>query len=409
MESIFQSANILLPRFISDASQAQKWAVIACDQFTSEPAYWERAAALVGDAPSTLRMILPEAFLTSRNEETLAQIAEHMHRYRTEILMEYKDAMVYVRRTVGDGSVRQGIVGKIDLEAYDYAVGSTSPVRATEGTVLERIPPRVAVRRAASLESPHVMLLVNDPQNTVIEPISREKKEPLYAFDLMQDGGHVEGYLLSKEQQKKFIQALADLFLEQGALLQYAVGDGNHSLASAKACYEELKAEIGEAAKNHPLRYALCEVVNLHDDALVFEPIYRLVKNMEPDALLRALEVYGKECGAGTQTVTCLYGSTQREVSLGAGTHTLTVGTLQKFLDAYKTEHPEIEIDYIHGMDSIRKLSTAEHTVGFVFEGMRKEELFSSVENDGALPRKTFSMGEANEKRYYIECRSITE
>lgn len=409
MDRIFSAANVLLPTFIDNAAQAQKWAVVACDQFTSEPEYWEKAETLVGESPSTLRMILPEAFLHTQGEDTLANIAEHMRVYKRDVLAEYKNAMVYVRRTIGNGKVRQGVVGKIDLEAYDYSVDSVSPVRATEGTVLERIPPRVAVRRAATLEAPHIMLLIDDLDKNVIEPLADANLQKIYDFDLMLGGGHVCGYLIPEAQQALLAEKLNALFAKNGSALCYAVGDGNHSLASAKARYEELKAKIGDAAKTHPLRYALCEVVNLHDEALEFEPIYRLVKTEAPEALLDALEVHGKENGAGAQTVTCLYNGMSRTISLGAGTHTLTVGTLQKFLDAYKKVHSETEIDYIHGMDSIEKLSTKKNHIGFIFAGMQKEELFCAVEKDGALPRKTFSMGEATEKRYYIECREIAE
>ncbi len=409
MEMIFQAADILLPKFIACAAQAGKWAVVACDQYTSEPEYWEKADGIVGDAPSTLRMILPEAFLEKQNGSTLPTIAGYMKHYRAEVLTCYPNAMVYVRRTIGNGTVRHGIVGKIDLEAYDYAANSTSPVRATEGTVLERIPPRVAVRRAASLESPHIMLLIDDPQKTVIEPLSKASMPELYDFDLMLGGGHIQGCLLSASQQAAVQENLARLFAANSSKLCYAVGDGNHSLASAKARYEELKAEIGEAAKMHPLRYALCEVVNLHDTALVFEPIYRLVKTKDKSALLEALTAHGAACGSGAQKVTCLCDGRRMEISLGAGTHALTVGTLQQFLDAYIASHPETAIDYIHGIESIEKLAASEDAIGFIFEGMRKEELFYAVEQDGALPRKTFSMGEANEKRYYVECRDITE
>ena len=409
MNMIFQAADILLPKDIQNPEKAKKWAVIACDQFTSEAAYWEETAAVVGDCPSTLRMILPEVYLEKRNEDTLASIASCMREYRKSVLQVYPNAMVYVRRTIGNGKVRCGIVGKIDLEAYDYTLGSVSPVRATEGTVLERIPPRVDVRRAATLEAPHVMLLIDDAKKKVIEPLADSSMQKLYDFDLMQNGGHIEGYLLTEDMQNAVLERLANLFLQNGSCLQYAVGDGNHSLASAKARYEELKAQIGDAAKDHPLRYALCEIVNLHDAALVFEPIYRLVKTKDTAALLNALIEYGEKCGEGTQEVICLCGGKRMRVSLGAGTHTLTVGTLQMFLDAYKKQHPQTEIDYIHGLESIEKLSAKEDSIGFVFTGMQKEELFSAVEHDGALPRKTFSMGEATEKRYYIECRSITE
>lgn len=411
MDKVFSSADILLPDFIGDAQQAKKWAVIACDQFTSEPEYWQKAETIVGDAPSTLKMILPEAYLSGDSASRLPKIADSMHAYAQGLLKEYNNAMIYVQRTIGSGEVRHGIVGKIDLEAYDYSVGSVSAVRATEGTVLERIPPRVEVRRAASLELPHIMLLIDDKAQGIIEPLAAQtdSMERLYDFDLMLDGGHIEGYVLSSTQQMKLTESLSALFAKNAGSIRYAVGDGNHSLASAKARYEELKAEIGERALTHPLRYALCEVVNLHDAALVFEPIYRLVRTKNKADLIESLTAYGKQCGAGSQTVECLYSGKKESISLGAGTHTLTVGTLQKFLDVYRSSHPEIEIDYIHGRDSIEKLSAESDAIGFVFDGMRKEELFAAVEKDGALPRKTFSMGEAREKRYYIECRNITE
>ena len=411
MNEIFSAADILLPSFVQDKEAMERWAVIACDQFTSEPEYWERAEKLVGAAPGTLHMILPEAYLSERAGNRLPGIGACMRQYADSVLDTYRDSMVYVRRTIGGGRVRCGIVGKIDLEEYEYTVGSVSAVRATEGTVLERIPPRVAVRRAATLELPHIMLLVDDPEGKVFEPFVKDAAcmKCLYDFDLMLGGGHIEGYLIEKPQQEKVKENLSAVFSASNRNIRFAVGDGNHSLASAKALYEELKLSIGEKAKSHPLRYALCEVVNLHDAALVFEPIYRLVRTDNKETLLDALASYGKQCGKGAQSVTCMYNGKKVNIPLGGGTHSLTVGTLQNFLDAYKKEHSEIEIDYIHGLDSIEKLSAEENAIGFVFDGMRKEDLFDAVERDGALPRKTFSMGEACEKRYYMECRSITQ
>ncbi|MBE6679458.1 MAG: DUF1015 domain-containing protein [Ruminococcaceae bacterium] len=411
MNKIFSEANILLPCFINNSSKAEKWAVVACDQFTSEPEYWREVYNTVGENPSTVNMILPEVFLSEESVERLDKISCFMRDYEDGLLKEVANTLIYVRRVQSDGKIRCGIVGKIDLEEYDYSVGSKSAVRATEGTVLERIPPRVAVRRAATVELPHIMLLIDDVEKTVIEPwetMASEMKE-LYDFDLMLGGGHVQGYALSKIQTDKVFENLNALFAGSDNSIKFAVGDGNHSLASAKARYEEIKAEMGEeAAKNHPLRYALCEVVNLHDSALEFEPIYRLVKTNNKEKLLSALIEYGKKCEKGTQTVKCISDGGEKVVSLGNGTHSLAVGTLQKFLDEYKKENPQVEIDYIHGIDSIYKLSQEEDSIGFVFEGMKKEELFFSVENDGALPRKTFSMGEAKDKRYYIECRKIS-
>lgn len=412
MKDIFSAADILLPNFISRSYEAEKWAVVACDQFTSEPDYWRDAQSFVGENPSTINIILPEAFLADQTKERLSKIAGCMSEYENTVLDEHKETLIYVRRTQSDGKVRCGIVGKIDLEEYDYSVGSTSSVRATEGTVLERIPPRVAVRRAATVEAPHIMLLINDFEKTVIEPLAltTDAMHELYDFDLMLDGGHIEGYALSTAQICEVTARLAEMFKRREGSIKFAVGDGNHSLASAKARYEELKAEIGEElAKNHPLRYALCEVVNLHDSALEFEPIYRLVKTSDKEKLLSALEAYGKNCGDGEQSVKCIFDNTEKDILLGCGTHTLTVGTLQKFLDEYVKSNPDVKIDYIHGMDSIYKLSGEKDAIGFVFDGMKKEELFDAVEKDGALPRKTFSMGEARDKRYYIECRRISK
>lgn len=407
----FGSADILLPRFIGEPEKGEKWAVIACDQHTSEPAYWKAVKNRVGKQPSTLQMILPEAFLSQMNEQTLSDIATTMRSYEQNVLQEYSDAMIYVRRTVSNGLVRHGIVGAVDLEAYDYRPGTSSPVRATEGTVLDRIPPRVAVRRAAALELPHVMLLIDDRKHAVIEPLDAQcgDFECLYSFDLMEGGGHIEGYLLPSDVQKSLTNRMQKLFTASGSSICFAVGDGNHSLASAKARYEELKDEIGDAALSHPLRYALCEVVNLHDAALTFEPIFRLVRMAEPKRLFDALEAFGQKCGAGEQSVRWIFAGGEREISLGAGTHSLTVGTLQDFLDRYHAEHPEIEIDYIHGEEALQRLVAEEDGIGFLFDGMEKEALFSAVEQNGALPRKTFSMGEACDKRYYIECRKITE
>ncbi len=409
MNSIFSSADILLPNFINNSENAKKWAVVACDQYTSEPEYWQNVYSAVNGAPSTLNMILPEVYLAGDNSSRLKGISKSMAEYLNGCLKTHSDALIFVRRTVSGGKIRCGIVGKVDLEAYDYSADSNSPIRATEGTVLERIPPRVAVRRNATVELPHIMLLINDDKRSVIEPLNEVigELEKLYDFDLL-FSNHIEGYLLPEIHKQKVITAMEELFLCGGISL--AVGDGNHSLASAKARYEELKGEIGEEkAKLHPLRYALCEVVNLHDDSLEFEPIYRLVKTSDVTALLCALKEYASKCFVGTQEVKCICNGKESNISLGSGTHSLTVGTLQKFLDEYKALNPDIEIDYIHGLDSIKKLSDAPDAVGFVFEGMRKEELFSSVEKDGALPRKTFSMGEACDKRYYIECRKISE
>ena len=415
----FQAAEILLPNF--SAVDGTRWAALACDQYTSEPTYWENAAALVGDAPSTLNMILPEVYL-GESEQRIPRIHAAMDALLKSHLVSHPDAMICLRRTQSDGKVRNGLIGAVDLEQYDYTRGSVSLIRATEGTVLERIPPRVAVRRDAPLEAPHVMLLIDDGQRTVIEPVVKgcADRTPLYDFDLMLGGGHVTAFALTADEQASVCAALDGLITPDAmearygdrtlAPLLFAVGDGNHSLATAKAAYEEIKARIGaEAAREHPARYALCEVVNLHDDALQFEPIYRVVFGADVPALLAELKKYlsALHGTAPAQSMTVVTNGTDEILSVPHPEAQLTVGTLQAFLFDYSARHPEIEVDYIHGEDSLRTLASKENAVGFLFEGMRKDELFRTVIYDGALPRKTFSMGEANEKRFYLEAKRI--
>jgi hypothetical protein len=415
----FQAAEILLPDFTK--VDGTRWAALACDQYTSEPAYWESAAAIVGDAPSTLNMILPEVYL-GESAQRIPQIHTAMDALLKDTLQKHPDTMICLCRTQSDGKVRRGLIGAVDLEQYDYTRGSTSLVRATEGTVLERIPPRVAVRRGAPLESPHVMLLIDDPQKSVIEPTvaACADRAPLYDFDLMLGGGHVKAFALTANEQASVCAALDELISPDAmearygdrslAPLLFAVGDGNHSLATAKAAYEEIKAQIGvEAAKAHPARYALCEVVNLHDDALQFEPIYRVVFGADVPSLLAELKAYLAALNgtATAQSITVVTNSKDESLSVKSPEAQLTVGTLQAFLFDYSARHPEIEVDYIHGEDSLRTLASKENAVGFLFDGMRKDELFRTVIYDGALPRKTFSMGHAPDKRYYLECRKI--
>ncbi len=416
--SCFDTTEILLPDF--GRTDGKKWATVACDQYTSEPHYWREVEETVGDAPSTLRLMLPEVWLSESESRTPA-IHQAMKEAIANTLVAHPDSMIYLERTQSDGLVRRGLIGAVDLECYDYNKGSTSLIRATEGTVLERIPPRVAVRRGAPLEMPHVMLLIDDPRRTVIETVGAAclGKAPIYDFDLMQNGGHVRGYLVEKETAEAAKHALSALVTPEEmekrygsselAPLLFAVGDGNHSLASAKAAYEEIKARIGkEEASLHPARHALCEVVNLHDDALGFEPIYRVVFGADPDDLLSELQTYinALDGTAQEQTMTAVMGAVERIFKVPHPVQQLTVGTLQAFLDAYLFAHAGVTVDYIHGEDSLRALAT-DGAVGFLFDGMKKEELFKTVLFDGALPRKTFSMGHASDKRYYLECRRI--
>ncbi|MBO6019645.1 MAG: DUF1015 domain-containing protein, partial [Clostridia bacterium] len=336
--------------------------------------------------------------------------------YSDGFFTEYPHAMIYLRRTQSDGTVREGLVGAIDLLDYDYRPGSKPPIRATEGTVLERVPPRVDIRRGAKIELPHVMLLIDDPDETVIEPLSDlvTDKAPLYDFDLMQGGGHVTGYLVDRAKQKRIDEALDALTPEGDDPLVFAVGDGNHLLAAAKAYFEELCETLGDDALTHPARYALVELVNLHSPALVFRPIYRAVFGADEDDLRKALlsdvmvsSVSNPDAPATHLTV--LTQKTSANVTYPHGTHPLDVGTLQSFLDRYVADHPGVTVDYIHGEDALASIVRERGAVGFLFPGMEKEQLFPAVSEKGALPRKTFSMGEARDKRYYLEARRIAE
>lgn len=419
MNTVFQAADILLPEKTIDMG---KWSVIACDQFTSEPEYWEKVKGEVAGAPSTLDMILPEVYLGREDQEKqLEQIEKSMNKYLCEnVFTKYEDAMVYVERTDSSGNLRAGIVGKIDLEQYDYRKTSASFVRATEATVAERIPARVEIRKNAVVELPHVMLLVDDAGKHVIEPCALEKEHLplLYDFDLMMHGGHICGYLLGKEEQERIQNELSSLadpkcfaekyHVEDKPVLLFAVGDGNHSLAAAKEYYEQLKAKHPEEdLSDHPARYALVEVVNLHSPALRFEAIHRIVTDVNVEDLLRKMDeaLHIKEEGAGQTFYTICNGQKKKYV-IECPTSKLTVGSLQRFLDDYLAQNGG-KIDYIHGEEVVESLAKEKDSIGFILPDMGKEELFPTVIHDGALPRKTFSMGHAQDKRYYTECRKI--
>lgn len=388
----FSPADILLPK-----SDFESWATIACDQYTSEPEYWEEAKKAAGDKPSALNIVLPEVYLSADNSARIDAINQNMQSYIDgNIFNNFSDAIIYVERIQSDGKCRRGIVGKIDLESYDYRAGSNAEIRATEQTVLSRIPPRVEIRKNAPLELPHVMLLFDDIKDTVFSYLdsNKTKFEKLYDFKLMCNAGSIKGYLLD-DAAKKFVLEQFESLKEQNDGFLFCVGDGNHSLATAKECYNLNKTEAS--------RYALTEIVNIHDTALQFEPIYRVVFGINPEELLDELV---KTLGEGTQKFTCIYGDTVKEIGVNP-TAKLAVGTLQAFLDEYVKNHPEAEIDYIHGEDSLKKLASRPNAIGFIFDGMQKSELFEAVNADGSLPRKTFSMGHADDKRFYIEARKI--
>ncbi len=418
VKNCFGATDILLPDF--NKVDGTKWATIACDQFTSEPEYWESAAEIAKASPSTLNLMIPEVYL-SETEERLPKVHNAMDDYLKSVLVSHPGAMVYVEREQSDGRIRRGIVGAVDLECYDYRKGSNALIRATEGTVLSRIPPRVKVRRNAKIELPHIMLLIDDPEKTVIEPLANKvaRFEVAYDFDLMLGGGHIKGFFIDAEAQNEIINALGIIVSPEKmadkygngdlAPLLFAVGDGNHSLATAKAAFEEVKEREGEAAMQSLSRYALAEVVNLHDEALDFEPIYRVVFNSDVEDLVSEFKQYSKSLsgGAASQKTTCIHNGRTEEIIIPNPVQQLTVGTLQTFLDEYSKSHPWIEVDYIHDEESLCQLAAKENAVGFLFDGMEKNELFKTVIFDGALPRKTFSMGHARDKRYYLDCRKI--
>ncbi len=418
MKKHFDAADILLPDF--KKVPGEKWAVVACDQYTSEPEYWREAESTVGESPSTLKLILPEVYL-SEAEERVPKINAEMEKYLRQVLISHMGSMIFLERTQRDGVIHRGVIGIVDLEEYDYNKGSPSLIRATEGTVLSRIPPRVKIRRDAPIELPHVMLLIDDPEKTVIEPLAekRSELETAYDFDLMCNGGHAKGYFIPEAEQERINEALTALITPEKmaerygsadlAPLLFAVGDGNHSLATAKSCYEELKKKLGKEAESSPARYALAEIVNLHDDAIQFEPIYRVMFGVDPEDAVSELRKYTAQLNGSADAqrihIVSLYGEETLEIAHPEAQ--LTVGTLQRFLDSYLEAHSNAEVDYIHGEDSLNALAKKHNAIGFIFSGMEKDQLFKTVIYDGALPRKTFSMGHAHDKRYYLECRRL--
>ena len=418
--SIFRAADILLPKNVDFS----KWSVVACDQYSSEPQYWEKAEEIAKGSPSTLNIIYPEAYLNEPDgDKRIENINRTMEQYLSDgIFKEYTDSLIYVERTQKNGKVRRGIVGAIDLEAYDYSVGSQSLVRATEGTIISRIPPRQRIRKNAPLELPHILMLADDREKEIIEPLSeiKDSLEVVYDFELMQGGGHLKGWLLDDDAKKDVLSKVEKLENEEDFYAKYgingksvlaiAVGDGNHSLATAKACWEEIKKTLSaEQQQNHPARFALAELENLHDDALEFEPIHRVVFGVEPKSVIDAMYKYYpqiSETDNGGQKIVIVYQGIEKTVYITDAPLNLAVGTFQKFMDDYLSKNSG-EIDYIHGEDVVRNLTKSENTIGFVFDAMEKNDLFTTVIEDGALPRKTFSMGEAYDKRFYLEAKRI--
>ncbi len=426
-----QVPNVLLPKAGVDMS---KWAIVACDQYTSEPDYWDRAEEIVGDSPSMLRLVLPEFYLGKPDEpERIARIRKAMDEYLSDGTIEEKgEGFVLVTRSA-EGRTHTGLLMALDLECYDYNKGSTTLIRATEGTIVDRIPPRLKIREGAPLESPHILVLIDDKDATVIEPLAKKKAELdlLYDTDLMQNGGHITGHLVKdKADIEGVLNALCACkdetafkakYGDEHEPLLFAMGDGNHSFATAKTAWENMKKTIPESEwENCAARYALAEIVNVHDEGIVFEPIHRVVFGMNGESAVNALVKILKEqngdayiapidqkVSEGSFAIPYFHGDSDGLLIIEEPSVQLSVGALQNAIDVLCASEEHVEVDYIHGEDVVKSLSKGDDTIGFLLEGMRKEELFPTVVYDGALPRKTFSMGEANEKRFYMELRKI--
>jgi len=432
--------KILLPK---PGIDLQRWAVIACDQYTSEPEYWQEVNQLVAEQPSTLRLIFPEVYLEDDDvAERIAAINTSMEKYLADgILEEHDPGFVLLDRKTSHAESRKGLIVALDLDAYDYRPGTKTMIRATEGTIVDRLPPRIRVRENAAIELPHIMVLIDDPDRTVIEPLFDATLNEVYDVELMQKSGHVRGWkvdrpelvsqvaeALEKLADKKRFQSRYDV--EDDEVMLYAMGDGNHSFATAKSIWEKLKADAADPADvmDHPARYALVELVNVHDPGLEFEAIFRVVFNVDKNDLFnKARDFFRKletpceiECceslDAAEKRVAAFDGHAIPFVTeKGYGVLkvynpklTLEVGTLQSFLDDYLSRLPEARIDYIHGAEAVTRLGSQKGNVGFYLPAISKHDFFRTIVRDGALPRKTFSMGEADEKRFYLEARRIT-
>ncbi len=423
--------KMMLPK---EGTDYFKWAVVACDQYTSEPEYWDKVEEIVGDAPSTLRLMLPELYLDKEGEAEIIQaVRQSMRNYLADgTLREMEPGCMLIKRTA-EGRTRMGLVIATDLEAYDFNKGSQSLTRATEGTVIERIPPRLRIRGDAPIEMPHIIILIDDPEKTVIEPLAEVPSDVIYDTDLMMDGGHITGRFIKEANLAGAQKALSALYDKaeakygEGHVIFQAMGDGNHSLATAKTAWENIKKTLSpEEIECHPARYALCEIENIHDEGIVFEPIHRVIFANEAgmsgmelvDKLVAHLDQFngnayladsGAQVPAGAFSIPYITLTQRGQIIVEKPESKLEVGCLQNALDIMVKEEKVCGIDYIHGTDVVNKLATREGNAGFMLPAMDKFLLFPAVAADGALPRKTFSMGEANEKRYYIEARNIAK
>ncbi len=384
--------QILLPKKSVDM---KKWAVVACDQYTSQTEYWEELKKFVGKDYSALNLIFPECYLNQEPEKRIKKIIENMNDYlKKDIFRTVDNGLVLLERKTPLGNVRHGLTMIVDLTQYSFKPEDKALIRATEGTVIERIPPRVKIRENCPLELPHIMLLIDDPNKTVIEPLLKDKNELLYDTDLNMNGGHITGWGVkdAKKVEKALQKLLDDSTKKYGEPLLFAVGDGNHSLATAKACYNK---------KNPLSQYALVEVANIYDEGILFEPIHRIIKNVDVEKFVAEFTKQVK----GSVKSKMFIGNKTVELKLPKNSIEAVAKT-QKFIDAYLKANGG-EIDYIHGEEDLKQLCAKTGGIGIVLKAMEKSALFDYIIKNGVLPRKTFSMGEANEKRYYIEARKI--
>lgn len=420
-----RASDLMIPKKGTDLS---KWAVVACDQFTSEKDYWEDADRLVGDAPSTLRLIFPECYLEDGDgDKRIADINRTMAQYVKDDLFDtYRDCFFLVKRTCGNAS-RWGLMASLDLDRYSWEKDSTSLIRATEGTILSRIPPRKKIRKDAPLEIPHIMVLISDKEKSVIEPLAvkADRLPEVYDVELMKNGGHLQAWLVDSDEDKTAIaSAFGKLYdaLDPKNPLLFAMGDGNHSFATAKSCWEDIKQTLTEEQrKTHPARFCLVELENIFDPGLVFEPIHRVLFNVPEDVFLAELAKNADK--VDTEKVGCRnciakhiadqsrqrfgYCTSDKHVvvTLENPSANIAAGTLQKVIDSLISKG--YSVDYIHGADVTDKLGSEKGNIGLFLPAIDKGTFFDTIIKDGALPRKTFSMGEANEKRYYMEARAI--
>ncbi len=429
--------KILLPHNVD----LTKWAVVACDQYTSQPEYWEMVKNTVGSSPSTYKIVLPEIYLEEKEVSSrISKINQEMKNYLQQNIFKEEEGFILVDRKTSHVKSRKGLMVALDLEKYDFSKGSQSLIRATEGTVVERLPPRIKIRENAPVELPHIMVLIDDPHKTVIEPLFELNLPKVYDFELMMNGGHIKGWKISDEATiKSIVHALSELGNKATfqskypgkEVLLYAMGDGNHSLATAKSIWEQLKQKAGNKDKimEHPARWALIELVNVHDPGIIFEPIHRVLFNVNITEMLKEMKEFfssqgsefsyqfyknkkeleedRKRSSGKAHLINFVYEQGIGLLTIKEPRSNLEVGTLQNFIDFYLKKHQDMKVDYIHGDEVVNTLGSKPGNIGFFLPAMPKKEFFRTVILDGVLPRKTFSMGEAEEKRYYLEARKI--